>query len=493
MSSTPDARPEAGVSWKVLGVVFLTLFLDLVGFGLILPVLPFYAVTFGASPAVVAMLSTAYSVAQFVMAPVLGRTGDRYGRRPVMLISIAGSCVAMLVLGFASSLAMVFVARFVTGMSSANISTAQAIVADRVSPEERAKYMGMMGAAIGLGFVFGPALGGLLWSAEAPARPFLVAAGLAAVNWMLAWRFLPETRRADVQARHGAEPGLPGPLARFVQLFRIADPNLRTLVLCYFVFNLAFSAMEATFALLMDARLGWGERETGALFTEIGFVIIVVQGVVVGRLVRRVGEKRTLVVGLAILAIGLATTGSVRAAAWIATGSAAIAAGNGLVVPTLSALVSRASGAHEQGVKLGVAASAASLARIVGPLAAGLAFEMLGPGTPMQFGAALVVGLAGLVVVRVVSPARVTEGVSLDPAASPPVAFTEVPAERSADARALTESAATASEGAAHGGAADDMPAPAEASEGAAQGAADDVPAPTTSSNAASSAATWRR
>src|SRR5690606_2026579 len=133
---------------------------------------------------------------QFGMSPVLGRISDRYGRRPVMLISIAGSCLAMLVLGFAQSLAMVFAARFVTGMSSANISTAQAIVADRIAPAERAKYMGMMGAAIGMGFVFGPAIGGLLWSEDAPARPFLVASALAAVNWVLAWRFLPESRPA---------------------------------------------------------------------------------------------------------------------------------------------------------------------------------------------------------------------------------------------------------------------------------------------------------
>lgn len=428
MSSAPEAKLEPAVSWKVLGVVFLTLFLDLVGFGLILPVLPFYAETFGASPAWVALLSTAYSIAQFGMAPVLGRTSDRYGRRPVMLISIAGSCVAMLVLGFASSLAMVFAARFVTGMSSANVSTAQAIVADRVAPEERAKYMGMMGAAIGLGFVFGPALGGLLWSADAPARPFFVASALAALNWVLAWRFLPESRRASAEATR-PPIALRGPFTRFVELFRIAEPNLRALVLCYFVFNLAFSAMEATFALLMKARLGWGERETGVLFTEIGFVIIIVQGVLVGRLVRRFGEKRTLVSGLVVLAIGLMTTGSVHTSVWIALGAAAIAAGNGLVAPSLSALVSRASGAHEQGVKLGVAASAASLARIVGPLAAGITFELHGPGTPMQLGAALLVVLALIVAARVVSPPRSSQGAvappggaSSDPSAARPEA-----------------------------------------------------------------------
>lgn len=397
----PGPTPE--IPKMVLAVVFMTLFLDLVGFGLILPVLPFYAVSFGASAAIVALLSTAYSVAQFGMSPVLGRISDRHGRRPVMLISIAGSCVAMLVLGLATSLWMVFLARFVTGMSSANISTAQAIVADRVAPAERAKYMGMMGAAIGLGFVFGPAIGGVLWSETAPARPFFCASALAGVNWVLAWRFLPESR-ATATDRESVQTSFVGPIGRFRALFRVQEPNLRILILAYFVFNLAFSAMESTFALLMKARLDWGERQTGVLFTEIGVVIVVVQGLIVGRLVRRIGEKWTLVLGLGILSVGLALTGTVGTSTLIAFGAAAIAAGNGLVAPSLSALVSRASGAHEQGVKLGVAASASSLARIVGPATAGVLFELRGPGVPMQVGAGIVVALAFLAAWRVVRP-----------------------------------------------------------------------------------------
>jgi len=398
----PIAADAPPVPRAVLGVVFMTLFLDLVGFGIILPVLPFYAVSFGASAGTVTLLSATYSAAQFVMSPVLGQVSDRYGRRRVMLISITGTCLAMLVLGFADSLWLVFVARLISGVSGANISTAQAIVADRVAPAERAKYMGMMGAAIGLGFVFGPAIGGMLWSEDAPARPFLLSSALGAVNLVLAWRFLPrdEVRRD----RLGAAP-FRGPIARLVGVAKGGAPGLRVLILSYFVFNLAFSAMESTFALLIHARLGWGERQTGALFTEIGIVIIVVQGLVVGRLVRGLGEKWTLVLGLLVLGLGLTVTGTAHAPLSIALGSGVIAAGNGLVAPSLSALVSRASGADEQGFKLGVAASASSLARVVGPTCAGLLFELAGPGVPMQAGAAVVGMLAVVATWAVVAPA----------------------------------------------------------------------------------------
>lgn len=160
----------------------MTLFLNLVAFGIVIPVLPFYAQHFGASPKLVTLLSTTFSLGSFLMSPVLGRLSDRFGRRPVMLISIAGSCISMVILGFAQTLGMVFLARVVSGISSANVSTAQAYVADRVEPAERARYMGMMGAAIGMGFVFGPAIGGLLSPPGHPELPFLCAAGLNALN-----------------------------------------------------------------------------------------------------------------------------------------------------------------------------------------------------------------------------------------------------------------------------------------------------------------------
>jgi MFS family permease len=383
-----SASSPAAVPMLAFATVWLTLFLDLVGFGIILPVLPFYAQDFGASPGQVTLLSAAFSAAQFGMAPVLGRLGDRHGRRPVMLISIAGSCAAMLVLGFAQGLWMVFAARVVGGMSSANISTAQAYVADRVAPKERARYMGMMGSAIGLGFVFGPAIGGLLSMEDHPELPFLVAAGLAGVNWVLAWRFLPEGRRVRKTVQEPVRVGfaaLPGTLRR------LWGTQLGWLVFITFMFYLAFSSMESTFALLMEAQLSWTARETGYLFTGIGVVIVLTQGVAVGRIVRAVGEKRTLLVGMVVLATGLATTGTATGVVLVVLGAAGIACGNGLVTPSISALVSRSSGADDQGLNLGLNQASASLARIAGPTAAGFVFEALGPGVPMQLAAGCVV------------------------------------------------------------------------------------------------------
>lgn len=372
---------------RAFATVFLTLFLDLVGFGIILPVLPFYAESFGASAMVVTMLSSSFSLAQFVAAPILGRISDRVGRRPVMLVSIAGACTAMLLLGFATALWMVFAARIVNGLCNANVSTAHAYVADRVPPRDRAKYMGMMGSAIGLGFVVGPAIGGLLHAESMPNLPFFVGAGLGACNWLMAFFWLPESRRTVPTA---GTPARSGSMLRDVRAALLHSP-LGLLVLINFSFYLVFSAMESTFALLAEATLGWGAQETGGLFTGIGAVIFVTQGLLVGRAVGHLGEHRTLMLGMFILATGLTITGNATMAlhAWI--GSAGIAMGNGLISPSVSALVSRASSAEAQGFGLGLASSAAALARILGPLGAGVAFELLGPGMPMRIGAGVLV------------------------------------------------------------------------------------------------------
>jgi MFS family permease len=400
----PDGPSLDRADKAALVTVWLTLFLDLVGFGIVLPVLPFYAEHFGASPQVVTLLSTGFSLAQFLMSPVLGRLGDRYGRRPIMLISIAGSCASMLVLGFAASLWMVFVARVVSGASSANVSTAQAYVADRVHPSQRAKYMGLMGSAIGLGFIFGPAIGGLLSHADHPELPFLVAAGMAAINWVLAFHFLPGSPDSAKSKRPQARGGF-ALLALGRALESSAGKTLGGLVLVNFMFYLAFAAMESTFALSLEARFGWGGRETGLLFTGIGVVIIVVQGMLVGRLVKWLGEKRTLMTGMGVLSVGLFTTGAASVPAVAVGGASGIAGGNGFIGPSISALISRSSGPTEQGLNLGIASSAASLARIIGPAIAGVVFEAVGPGVPMMGGAGLVV-LAIVAVALLVRPPR---------------------------------------------------------------------------------------
>lgn len=397
--ATPPGVPT--ISRGALATVWFTLFLDLVGFGIIIPVLPYYAESFGATPKVVTLLSTAFSLAQFVCAPLLGRLSDRHGRRPVMLVSIAGSCAASLVLASAGALWLVFAARALGGASNANIATAHAYVADSTPPEQRAKYMGLMGSAIGLGFVFGPAIGGLLSVPGHPELPFVVAAGLAAINWVMALFLLPETRRPQAGA---------GPRRPHVGLFgalrgSLIGTLLGALVLVYFLFSAVFSAMESTFALFCEHQFLWSSREVGYLFTFIGVVIMLTQGVLVGRMVAWLREKKTLVVGLVVLAAGLATTGSATTVWMLTLGAAFIAAGNGLTTTTLSALVSRGTSADEQGWAQGLTQGAAAVARIAGPVGAGILFEVWAPGIPMILGAVTLLALALPVVVMRVRPA----------------------------------------------------------------------------------------
>jgi MFS family permease len=381
------AAPDDGeIPTKTLATVWLALFLDLAGFGMILPVLPFYAEHFGASPTEVALLSTAFSLAQFVMSPVLGRLSDSVGRRPVMLVSIAGSCFAMLTLGFATSLAMVFAARVLSGMANANVSTANAYVADRVPPHKRAKYMGLMGTAIGLGFIFGPSIGGLLATPEDISRPFLVAAGLAAVNWVMALAWLPESTRRPV-----TEVGPRKPLFPFTRanLGRLWGTALGGVVALNFAFFFAFANMEATMALLSERRFAWTARDTGYMFTVLGVCSALTQAVLVGRLVPRLGERRALMLGMGVLSTGLLAIGLATAGWVLYVAAALIACGNGLVMPSVNALVSRMSHDRDQGLNLGLNASAASFGRMTGPVLGGAAFERLGHGVPMFIGAAV--------------------------------------------------------------------------------------------------------
>jgi DHA1 family tetracycline resistance protein-like MFS transporter len=389
----PSDRPPVAA----FATVFITLFLDLVAFGIVIPVLPYYAEHFGASPSVVTLLSTSFSLSQLAMAPVLGRWSDRFGRRPVLLVSIAGAAASQLTVGLAHSLWLVFLGRLVSGASSASVATAQAYVADRVAPIHRAKYMGMMGSAIGLGFIFGPALGGVLSTPEHPELPFLVAAGLSAANFLLALWLLPESRRAAVTVSERSSRW-----AHIKTIFR--GSQLAALVVVSFLYFTAFSAMESTFALLMERRLEWTARETGLLFTGIGVVIFLTQGIAVGRVVAWIGERITLVAGILVLVVGLCTTGTSTTVLGMVLGAAGIACGNGLVSPSITAIVSRSSSADEQGLNIGVNQSAAALARIVGPTSAGFLFEHVGHGVPMLGGAGVLVIAAIVVLASVRQP-----------------------------------------------------------------------------------------
>src|SRR5207253_2551973 len=256
-------------------VIFITVFIDLIGFGIVIPVLPYYASAtgFGATPRQVGLLFASYSVMQLVFAPVLGRLSDKYGRRPVLLVSILGTCAGFLILGFATTLWMLFVGRIIDGISGGNISTAQAYIADVTTKENRAKGMGLIGAAFGLGFVFGPAIGGILsrWGINVP---FLFAGGLAFANAILLYFTLPETVTPDHPARVSAASG-----RGWKQLIdSLKRPRLGFVLTIYFLSIVAFSIMTASFSLFLMFRLGYDAWHNGWIFAFVGIISATEQG-----------------------------------------------------------------------------------------------------------------------------------------------------------------------------------------------------------------------
>lgn len=415
-SPQPHPRPAPPRHTAPLAVIFFTVLLDLLGFGMVLPLLPFYAERYGASPFQVALLFASFSLAQFFFAPLWGRLSDRVGRRPVLLGSIAGAVAAYALFAFARSFPVLLVARTASGVAAANYSIAQAYVADVTAPEERARGMGLLGAAFGLGFVLGPVLGGLAGQLGYAAVP--AAAGvLAVLNLVLAFALVPESlplevrRRNREQATHEAagEAGGGRWLSAAAIRRAVGDRSVSGLMLLLFLVILAFSGMEATLGLFVEARFDWGFFETAWLFTFIGVVMVIVQGGLLGRLADRFGETRLILAGIGAMTLGLLFLPVGRELALLATTTGLLAVGMGLHNPSTLALISRLTAEHRQGGTLGVARSLGALARGIGPLWGGWAFAELGPAWPFWSGAALM-GASLLVAVPVVGRVRAGPG-----------------------------------------------------------------------------------
>jgi MFS family permease len=367
-------------------LIWVTVFIDLVGFGIIIPVLPLYAERHGATPLEIGLLFASYSGMQFLFAPVLGSLSDRVGRKPVLAVSLYGTALASFALGVASlipsALWLIFVARIVDGITGANIATAQAYVADVTAPEKRARALGLIGMAFGLGFVLGPAIGGFLAAVDV-ALPFYFVGSLAAVNATLMLVRLPEPERHLAFAAEAR--------SRFARLTAaLRDPRTRLLLVVTLMTMTAFAAMESTLSLLLHDRFGYDETHVGWTFTFVGVVIALVQGGLVGRLVERFGERPLVVFGTAMLAVGLALLGlPLPASLGLVLGALGLlAAGNGLNVPATTALVSRLTPASQQGSAMGVTQSMSSIGRIAGPLLGGFLYH-LGWGLPYYAGAAI--------------------------------------------------------------------------------------------------------
>jgi len=357
--------------------------LDLVGWGIVLPILPIYAERYTGNATVIGLLVASFSLMQLVFAPILGRLSDRYGRKPVIICSLLGTAVGSLLMGVAGSMWLLFAGRIIDGASGSSISVAQAAVVDVAPPDQRARLLGLLSAAFGVGFVAGPALGGLA-SLLGEKAPFLIAAAIAGINALVAIRRLPETRR------FGDASGAEAPRSRH------QSRDLRRLVLLNLVWLSAFSAFEGTFSLLGDHRFGLTEATIAAVFVGIGVLHVGVQTRLVHPAVASGGEKRALRSGLVSLAAGLALVAAAHSWFLLVPALALVTLGSGLATPTLAAMIAERGGSERRGSTLGVAQSAGALARVVGPIYGGALFEHVGVGAPYAVGAVVVLLAIGL-------------------------------------------------------------------------------------------------
>lgn len=375
--------------------VFFIVLIDLIGFGIIIPLLPFYAEHFQADPDTVTLVMATYSATQFIAAPFWGRLSDKVGRRPVLMASMAGLAICYVWLGYADSLWMLFAARAVGGFMAGNIAAAFAYMADVTTPENRAKGMGLVGAAFGLGFILGPAIGGILAGPDAATAdytsPALAAAALSAIAFILTLTMLKESLPAEIRAENALKPRK----ARTKQFTdALETPNMGLLLLLSFLVVFVFAGMEATFAMWSERQFGWGPQQNGYLFAFVGVIAAGIQGGLVGRLAKRYGEARLVNAGAILLALGLFMLPYAATIPLLLVAMTMLASGFAIMSPSLNSLISLQVGPTEQGGIMGVTRSATTLARVVGPAWAGFLFAQYGRDWPYWAG-----GMVMLVVI----------------------------------------------------------------------------------------------
>jgi DHA1 family tetracycline resistance protein-like MFS transporter len=407
-----------------LGIVVLIVLVDLLGFSLVMPLLAPFAEHYGFGPLQIGLLFSAYPMCQLVAAPVLGRLSDRHGRRPLLILSQAGTALSFLILGLSREFMVMLLARMLDGASGGNILVAQAYVADVTAPEARARGMGLIGMAFGLGFVLGPLLGGLLLSLPVAEEwrlrlPFLAAAGFSTLAWVLVLFRLPESRSPSRAVRSGA---------RVVSWRGISDvlsiPGAGLLVLVGFLGVLAFASFEGTFALYLRRRLDWNEQRAAFAFAGLGLWNAVVQGGLVRRLVPRLGEIRLIPAGLVLVAAGFTGLAVAASPPALAGSMVLVGLGQGVFSPSVSGLLSRITPESEQGAVFGTLSSAQTLARMISYEAANLLLGRASTGAPYWAAAGidiLALAIAGAAAWRRIGfePADQAAGVDLPaPAAS---------------------------------------------------------------------------
>jgi DHA1 family tetracycline resistance protein-like MFS transporter len=357
---------------RPLIVIFLTVFVNLVGFGIIIPLLPFYAQTFGASPLVIGLLFASFSLAQLLATPALGVLSDRWGRRPVLIFSLLGTVVSFAMLAVARSLAVLFAARIIDGLSGGNITTARAYIADVTEPHERAKAFGMLGAAFGLGFIVGPGLAGA-FSHISYTAPIWAAAFITVIATAMAFFWLPETVHRGSAATASPWRALPEVFSR---------RRLRPLLLADFVYWASFSVCNTTFALFASHRFGFGVAQTGYVLAAFGFLGVIVQVGLVAPVVRLLGVPRAFLLGLFIAAAGWGAVGVSHSLTLFLIALVPAGIGVGLCNASLITLVSHAASRDEQGKMQGAAGALESLGRTIGPVWGNGALQRFGDASP---------------------------------------------------------------------------------------------------------------
>jgi len=372
--------------------LFIIVVIDLIGFGIIIPLLPFYAEFFQASPFMVGLIMATYSLAQFISAPVLGRLSDQFGRRPVLLFSLLGAVISYILLGFASQLWILFLARALGGLMAGNIAAAFAYVADVTTSENRARGMGLIGAAFGLGFIIGPAIGGLLAGPD-PATadyqsPAFAAAALSGVAFIVALFVLKESLTKDIRERLKARPR-----ENRLQQFKrhCTNKNIIILIVISFFATAAFAGLEATFAIWTERKFDFGPEQNGYLFAFVGILSAAVQGGLSGRMAKRFGEARMLIQGAAALCIGIVMIPFSVNIPMLVIALGIAGYGFSIISPALNSLISLNADKSEQGAVIGVSRSATTLARVAGPAVAGALFLLFGMDWPYYFGAMMMV------------------------------------------------------------------------------------------------------
>jgi len=385
---------------KRLFSILFVVFIDLLGFSLILPLLPYYAETFNASKFVTGLLIAVYALMQLIGAPILGRLSDRYGRRPILLISVFGTFLGFLLFGFATSLLMLFAARILDGITGGNLSVAQAYISDVTDAKNRAKGLGLIGAAFGVGFIIGPVTGGLL-SQYGYNVPAFVAAGLSFINFILIFAWLPESLTKEKREQLGEQKK---PAVTLGALFTaLKRPFTGSLLITRFFFSLAFAIFQTIFSLYALAKFNLTARDTGLLLTYVGILSVFVQGFLVGRLTNRFREDHLITFAVGLMTISLIGWALAPSVFWLLVVLTPTSLSGGILNTLLSSTLTKSVAAQEIGGILGLSASIESSTRIIAPILGGALLEKIGTWSPGAFGAAIMIGVSVYVYTKILN------------------------------------------------------------------------------------------